>query len=88
MGCQGYSGVFRGCNTLSLDWGSGTGYKAVFSQCQAVFSPSVHFCVQWSMSIKMFLVVVQAFSCVQPFATPWIAALQASLSFTISQSLL
>ena len=45
MGCQGYSGVFRGCNTLSLDRGSGTGYKAVFSQCQAVFSPSVHFSV-------------------------------------------
>ena len=33
-------------------------------------------------------VVVQLFSCVQLFATPWTAALQAPLSFTISQSLL
>ena len=33
-------------------------------------------------------VVVQSFSCVWLFATPWIAAPQASLSFTISWSLL
>ena len=33
-------------------------------------------------------VVVQLLSHVQLFATPWAAALQASLSFTISQSLL
>ena len=33
-------------------------------------------------------VVVQSLSCVQLFATPWAAAHQASLSFTISQSLL
>ena len=33
-------------------------------------------------------VVVQSLSCVQLFATPWTAALQASLSFTISGSLL
>ena len=32
--------------------------------------------------------VVQSLSCVQLFATPWTAARQASLSFTISQSLL
>ena len=32
--------------------------------------------------------VVQSLSCVQHFAIPWTAALQASLSFTISQSLL
>ena len=34
------------------------------------------------------LVVVQSLSHVRLFATPWIAACQASLSFTISQSLL
>ena len=34
------------------------------------------------------LVVVQSFSCVQLFATPWTEARQASLSFTISCSLL
>ena len=33
-------------------------------------------------------VVVQSFSCVRLFATPWTAACQASLSFTISWSLL
>ena len=34
------------------------------------------------------VVVVQLLRCVQLFATPWTAARQASLSFTISQSLL
>ena len=34
------------------------------------------------------VVVAQSLSCVQLFATPWTAAHQASLSFTISQSLL
>ena len=34
------------------------------------------------------VVVVQLLSCVQLFVTPWTAAHQASLSFTISQSLL
>ena len=36
----------------------------------------------------MLLLVVQLLSCVQPFVTPWTAARQASLSFTMSQSLL
>ena len=35
-----------------------------------------------------FVVVVQLLSCVQLFATPWTAACQASLFFTVSQSLL
>ena len=34
------------------------------------------------------IVVVQSLSCVRLFVTPWTAACQASLSFTISQSLL
>ena len=34
------------------------------------------------------LVVVQLLSCVQLFVTPWTAARQASLSFTVSQHLL
>ena len=33
------------------------------------------------------MVVVQLLSCIRLFATPWTAARQASLSFTISQSL-
>ena len=35
-----------------------------------------------------FLVVVQLLNCVRLFATLWTAACQASLSFTVSQSLL
>ena len=38
--------------------------------------------------MKLLLQVVQLLRCVQLFATPWTAAHQASLSFTISQSLL
>ena len=34
------------------------------------------------------IIVVQSLGCVQLFVTPWTAASQASLSFTISQSLL
>ena len=37
---------------------------------------------------KWFVVVVPSLSCVRLFSTPWTAASQASLSFTISQSLL
>ena len=35
-----------------------------------------------------YIVVFQLLSCVQLFVTPWTAAQEASLSFTISQSLL
>ena len=34
------------------------------------------------------VIVVQLLSCVRLFATPWIAACQVSLSFTVSQNLL
>ena len=37
---------------------------------------------------QVFVVVVQSLSCVQLIATPWTAARQASLTFTISRSLL
>ena len=39
------------------------------------------------LSFHIFVAVVQSLSCVGLFATPWTAARQASLSFTISQSL-
>ena len=41
-----------------------------------------------SLFIVMFIVVLQSLSPVQLFKTPWTAASQASLSFTISQRLL
>ena len=40
------------------------------------------------MSQAVVVAVVHSFSCVQLFATPWTVARQASLSFTISWSLL
>ena len=44
----------------------------------------------WALevSLAIFMVVVQSLSCVQLFVTPRTAAHQASLSFTVSQSLL
>ena len=38
--------------------------------------------------VYIYIIVVQSLSCIWLFATPWTAAHQASLSFTISQSLL
>ena len=38
--------------------------------------------------LPLLLFIVESLSCVQLFATPWTTARQASLSFTISQSLL
>ena len=40
----------------------------------------------WILRLFLLLIVVQSLSHVQLFATPWTAACQASLSFTISQS--
>ena len=42
----------------------------------------------WEWKTVFVVVVIQSASCVQFFMTPWTAAHQASLSFTISQSLL
>ena len=45
--------------------------------------------IYWALSTCTVLsTVVQSLSCVQLFATPWTAACQSSLSFTISRSLL
>ena len=44
--------------------------------------------VRYQNSSSSSLVVVQSLTCVQLFVTPWTAASQASLSFTISLSLL
>ena len=44
--------------------------------------------IQKVTSVFLVVLVVELLSCVGVFATPWMAACQASLSFTISQSLL
>ena len=41
-----------------------------------------------NLQVQLAAAVVLLLSCVRHFATPWTAALQAFLSFTISQSLL
>ena len=46
------------------------------------------YCLKYIDSVLSFVVVVQSLSLVQFFVTPWIAARQASLSFTVPQSLL
>ena len=53
-----------------------------------ILKPVSHFVVDWNWIFDLFVVVVQSLSHVQLFATPWTAAFQASLSFTISQNLL
>ena len=65
-------------------------------QAEAESKPelSTRGCVAWEeegyalLQLQVQHVVVQSLSCVQLFATPWTAARQASLSFTISWSLL
>ena len=49
-----------------------------------MFLKNCDLCIVW----KQIFVVVQSLSHVQVFATPWTAARQASLSFTVSQNLL
>ena len=55
------------------------------SSLSVILSQSLH--VAANSIISFFLIVVQSLSRVQLFATPWTAACQVSLSFTISRSL-
>ena len=58
----------------------------------AAWVPMQPFCfslsVQYSISYIRYSMIVQLLSCFLLLATPWTAACQASLSFTLSQSLL
>ena len=58
-----------------------------YSCCTMLCLFLLHSKVNHYMVVYLFF-VVQLFSCVQLFATPWTAAHQASLSFTIFRSLL
>ena len=60
--------------------------KVVYHYCFSSSSPATSPCSFYSSSFS-FVVVVQLLSHVQLFETPWTAACQASLSFTVSQSL-
>ena len=57
-------------------------FTAIIS-CSFSFAPSSSF---WESNYTYAFVVVQLLGCIQLFTTPWIAAQQASLSFTISRS--
>ena len=57
----------------------------------ALWWPNIISRMRWQKARELYhkeAFVVQSLSCVWIFVTPWTAALQASLSFTISQSLL
>ena len=56
------------------------------NECRYIFILNYYHVHQWTF-IK-FYVVVRSLSCVWHFVTPWTVARQASLSFTVSQSLL
>ena len=59
------------------------------TQYRVVYFLFIHFSLDLTGTSAINLVVfVQSLSCVQLFVTPWTAACQASLSFTISRSLL
>ena len=69
----------KGLKTAFLCWRRKVNYQRNYE----IFSG------KWALlSAERVIVVVQFSSCVQLFATPWNAAYQASLSFTIFQSLL
>ena len=61
--------------------------KVVYHSCFSSSPPTTSPCSFYSSSFT-FVVVVQLLSHAQLFETPWTAACQASLSFTVSWSLL
>ena len=66
-------------------------FLCICKHCSLCFVPHPHFSLPlliWYVLILQNFSSVQSLSRVQLFATPWIAARQASLSITISQSLL
>jgi len=62
-----------------------TTHRAIFSLIQKNCNPMVHY-HYYSFSCPVQFNLVQSLSCVWLFATPWIAARQASLSITNSQT--
>ena len=69
-------------NMLLLEWS-----KSLSSTESDICPQEIREKVSWRLKRRI-VVVVQSINCVWLFATQWTAAYQASLSFTISQSLL
>ena len=63
-------------------------WQSFEDQVAHLFMPLLIQYLEFHISFTKVVVVVQSLSCVRLFATPWTAAHQASLSFTISRSLL
>ena len=70
-------------------WGSLDG-RGVWGRMytRICMAESLHCSPETITTLLISYIVVQSLSCVQLFVTPWTTAYQASLSFTISQSLL
>ena len=67
-----------------LQWKPQTCMRSLLQHCPNKAEICLWYLWVW---VFFYLVVIQSLSCVQLFATPWTMACQASLSFTISQSL-
>ena len=61
-------------------------WQSFEDQVAHLFMPLLIQYLEFHISFTKVVVVVQSLSCVRLFATPWTAAHQASLSFTISLS--
>ena len=77
-------GIVQGCKQLQ---NPKTGSKS-WSQNQRSLLISTVYLLSYLCLWALLAVLVQSLSCVQLFATPWTAACQGFLSFTISRSLL
>ena len=85
---MGVSTLRKLANTTQDNSLGGAGVKHFLAHCSFLVRLWAESQVPNSCSTSYPNVVVQSLSCVWLFATPWTAARQASLPFTISQSLL
>ena len=79
-----FSSYFSKKNTLEFEHKKSTSQKKL--QCHTHSLIQLLLWVMVILKLPVVIVVFQSLSCVLLFATPWTAAHQASLSFTISQS--
>ena len=74
------------CNKIKVSWNIGNEYLYCF--CILKKKVYVQICSFPAINTVYIVALVQSLSCVQLYVTPWTAACQVSLSFTISWSLL
>ena len=76
------------CRCVMGDCIKGIWFHGVIKNNQARYCVSVLVSKTFSLKLGRKLIAIWSLSCLQLFVTPWTASRQASLSFTISQSLL